>query len=668
MLCFRILKHFNADPDDYSVIFTSGSTAALKLVGECFQFGDDGSFCYLTDSHTSVLGLREIVQTKKIIPILRTELESFRPKEKSLIAFPAQCNYNGYKYSLNLVKKLHESDDNFVLLDAASFISTNYLNLTNYHPDFVCLSFYKIFGYPTGLGALIVSRRGIAQLEKKYYGGGTVKIALTRENWHSKRDLIHEKFEDGTMSYLSIISLQSCFKFMESLLGDCFIERMSRHVFILGKYLYDKLKILKHSNQQPVAFLYHDTNFNDIEMQGGIVNFNLRHDDGSFVGFAEFSCIASLHNFTIRTGCFCNPGSCQTHLNLTSDALMTHFKAGHVCGDENDLVNGVPTGSIRISFGYMNTCHEIDKFIAMIEACYVQKRTEITRDVIRLKYRLNNVSSKQPTLKSIRIFPLKSCAPMIVFDKWDLSEKGLKYDREWMIINGNNGTALTQKNEPKMCLIKPHIDEHRNILRLEFPQKENLELPLNIENALKLEASICETKICGDRIRGYDYGNSVANWLSDALQIDGLRLLRQSEESKRKNGSIALANQAQFLLISEPTVKWLMHYVEEWDIEEDVENIIDRFRGNLIIDNVAELAENKWKSIKIGENEFQVQGPCTRCQMICIDQHTGEKTTEPLRTIGKIFQGKTRFGIYLKLTNFDTARALKCNENIFYTQ
>lgn len=650
------------------MIFTSGSTASLKLVGECFQFGDDGSFYYLSDSHTSVLGLREIVQTKKIIPVLRTEMEHLKPEGKSLIAFPAQCNYNGHKFSLNLIKKFHENENNFVLLDAAAFVASNYLNLSHYHPDFVCLSFYKIFGYPTGLGALLVSKRGIEQLDKKYYGGGTVKIALTRENWHSKRDLIHEKFEDGTISYLSIISLQSCFKFMENLLGANFIERISQHVFNLGRYLYSKLKILKHSNQQPVACLYHDTNFNDIEAQGGIVNFNLQHDDGSYVGFAEFSCIASLHNFIIRTGCFCNPGSCQTYLKLSNDKLMAHFEAGHVCGDENDLFNGVPTGSIRLSFGYMNTSNEIDKFVEMIEACYVQKRTEINRDEVKRKYRLNKASLQQPILKSIRIFPLKSCAPMIVFDEWKLSQKGLKYDREWMIINGNNGTALTQKHEPKMCLIKPHLDEDKNILRLEFPQKEILEIPLNIENALKLEASICETKVCGDRIRGYDCGDSVASWLSDVLHIDGLRLLRQSEESERKNGNLALANQAQFLLISEPSVKWLMQYVEEWDIEENVDNIIDRFRGNLIVDNMNELTENEWKSLKIGRNEFQVQGPCTRCQMICIDQHTGEKTTEPLRTIGKIFQGKTRFGIYLKIDNFDMPQALKCNENIFYTQ
>lgn len=273
-----------------------------------------------------------------------------------------------------------------------------------------------------------------------------------------------------------------------------------------------------------------------------------------------------------------------------------------------------------------------------------------------------------PTLKSIRIFPIKSCAPIVVTDEWELTAKGLKYDREWMIINGANGTALTQKNEPKMCLIKPSIDESKNVLRLEFPQVEFIEIPLKTENTLKRDASMCETKVCGDRIKCYDCGESVGKWLSDALMIEGLRLIHQSDENERKNGNLALANEAQFLLISEPSVKLLMSYVEDWDIIEDTENIVNRFRGNLIVDNIEAFEENEWKSLKIGKNEFEIQGPCTRCQMICIDQSTGEKTTEPLRTIGKLFEGKTRFGVYLKNVNFSTSSVLKCSDKIIYTQ
>ena len=42
--------------------------------------------------------------------------------------------------------------DWYVLLDAASYASTSPLDLSAVKPDFVPISFYKIFGYPTGLG------------------------------------------------------------------------------------------------------------------------------------------------------------------------------------------------------------------------------------------------------------------------------------------------------------------------------------------------------------------------------------------------------------------------------------------------------------------------------------------------------------------------------------
>jgi molybdenum cofactor sulfurtransferase len=43
-----------------------------------------------------------------------------------------------------------------ILLDAAALVSSASLDLSQYQPDFVTLSFYKIFGFPTGIGALIV--------------------------------------------------------------------------------------------------------------------------------------------------------------------------------------------------------------------------------------------------------------------------------------------------------------------------------------------------------------------------------------------------------------------------------------------------------------------------------------------------------------------------------
>lgn len=114
--------------------------------------------------------------------------------------------------------------------------------------------------------------------------------------------------------------------------------------------------------------------------------------------------------------------------------------------------------------------------------------------------------------------------------------------------------------------------------------------------------------------------------------------------------AISLSNQAQFLLINITSVDWLARKVDDWTNTYDqmvLQNVIDRFRGNLIIESPKPLEEMEWTSVQFGDVRLAVNGPCTRCQMICIDQSTGEKTTEPLRTIGREFQGKMRFGVYL---------------------
>lgn len=95
------------------------------------------------------------------------------------------------------------------------------------------------------------------------------------------------RFEDGTLPYLSIVSLLAGYETIEQLIPGDSMQRISRHCFHLAKYLYESLKALKYSNGQNVIEFYHDTTFESISSQGGIVNFNVLHEDGLFVGFSE---------------------------------------------------------------------------------------------------------------------------------------------------------------------------------------------------------------------------------------------------------------------------------------------------------------------------------------------------------------------------------------------
>lgn len=208
--------------------------------------------------------------------------------------------------------------------------------------------------------------------------------------------------------------------------------------------------------------------------------------------------MADLFNISIRTGCFCNSGSCQRHLNISNKEMKAMYKSGHKCGDEIDLIDGKPTGAVRVSFGYHNTFDDVDKLILMINKCLFksinihkpvrtminfnnskkQAMNSISKEpksvIINVKkffsgYGLpeaNNQTSKM-MLSEIAIFPIKSCGAFKIKTGWKIGRKGFEYDREWMIVK-DNGVCLTQKQNTLMCKIQPCVDLEKKCLTLCF--------------------------------------------------------------------------------------------------------------------------------------------------------------------------------------------------------
>lgn len=344
--------------------------------------------------------------------------------------------------------------------------------------------------------------------------------------------------------------------------------------------------------------------------------------------------------------------------------------------------------------GYMTRMENVDAVLNMIRKCFCMKerkgipvssldnklnKSDVPNDV---EVKTNRSAHSSIRLHEICIYPIKSCAPYRTSSTWVINRRGLKYDREWMIVR-SSGVAMTQKSDPKLCLIQPTIQEAENTLTLSFPYAPSIRIPLRRHmNDNRIISMFCQSKVCGDRIDGIDCGDEVADWLDDVLCTSGLRLIQQNVNDKRtaKNSNetqhaISLSNQAQFLLINVASVDWLTKKVDDWMELDDVpekmlQNTIDRFRANLIVESATPLEESQWKSLRIGNVQFTATGPCTRCQMICIDQSTGEKTTEPLQTIAREFGGKMRFGIYLCQGNgndtqsSDSDRTISCDDFI----
>jgi molybdenum cofactor sulfurtransferase len=168
----HVLRFFNAPPEAYTVVFTANATAALKLVGEAYPFAPGGRLLLTVDNHNSVNGIREFACARGAavdyapitVPELRVDrarlddlLARADPARDNLFAFPAQSNFSGVKHPLDLVARAQAAGWR-VLLDAAAFVGTSRLDLSAVRPDFVTISFYKMFGYPTGVGGLIARR------------------------------------------------------------------------------------------------------------------------------------------------------------------------------------------------------------------------------------------------------------------------------------------------------------------------------------------------------------------------------------------------------------------------------------------------------------------------------------------------------------------------------
>jgi molybdenum cofactor sulfurtransferase len=516
----QVLAHFNVDTQSHALVFTSGATGALQLLGEMCPWATGATsssssssssspsssssspstrrsqrgceLVLLDDNHTSALGLREaaigggaarvrvvdgalrhvaeiysrhpndsdFIGTSKepALPMLSAPLSaaaaeavnsspSQNEQFAGLFVLPAESNFSGVRYDLDLVSRVQagalgdigksssiKSDTAFasasslteadltsirdhsnrgsiggrwlVALDASKFAGTHALDLRRVRADFVTISFYKMFGHPTGLGALIVRRDALPTLalasgspcssaagtsasdhggshipahsSSSYFGGGTVQVVDAHSRFHVARASLTDRFERGTPNTAAILALTHGFDALRRVGG---MQTIAAHCAALTAYTARALQRLAHGNGRRACVLFgnhctenspvdNESNLNSDQCastpavsrqppppppgssgQGPVISFGLLRPDGvSPVGFAEVETLAAhaaraRGGIHLRTGCLCNPGACQRHLALDGATVRRHWAAGRVCGDAKDVMDGRATGT-----------------------------------------------------------------------------------------------------------------------------------------------------------------------------------------------------------------------------------------------------------------------------------------------------------------------------------
>jgi selenocysteine lyase/cysteine desulfurase len=282
------------------------------------------------DNHNSVNGIREYAG-RRGSPVFYLPLdEQLRLADpvaslgrlrcpRGLFAFPAQSNFSGVQHPLSLVASAQALGFD-VLLDAASYLPAHALSLRRHPAAFLALSFYKMFGYPTGVGALVARRDALARLERPWFAGGTVAYASVQLGRFRRRQG-HDGFEDGTPNFLAIAALGAGF----NVLTDVSMPRLAGHVALLTRGLLEELAAMRHSNGAPLVRV-HGPGWSDD--RGGSVAFTLWTSDGRPIPYWIAEARAAEARVAVRGGCFCNPGASETAFKLPAAASARCFESG----------------------------------------------------------------------------------------------------------------------------------------------------------------------------------------------------------------------------------------------------------------------------------------------------------------------------------------------------
>jgi molybdenum cofactor sulfurtransferase len=373
-----VAEFFHAPSEDYLCIFTANASAALRLVGESYLFAPGTTFALTVDNHNSVNGIREFARRKgarvAYVPVLAPEMRLDRAATtrvltgahggtRKLLAFPAQSNFSGVQHPLELVEQAHANGWD-VLLDAAAFVPTNRLDVADIRPDFVSLSFYKIFGFPTGIGALLMRRDRIDALARPWFAGGTITIAsVVGDGHYLHRD--EAAFEDGTIDYLNLPAVETGLAHINRVGQDAIHERVS----CLSTWLLESLQRLRHARGAALVEVFGPT---DTTARGGTITFTMRDEDDRPIDDRRVEELANRANISLRTGCFCNPGASEAAHHLAASQMRTWFGRAEpvsflelrtqMLAEHDRLVS-----AIRVSVGIASTFADVFRFVCFLQ-------------------------------------------------------------------------------------------------------------------------------------------------------------------------------------------------------------------------------------------------------------------------------------------------------------
>lgn len=242
-------------------------------------------------------------------------------------------------------------------------------------------------------------------------------------------------------------------------------------------------------------------------------------------------------------------------------------------------------------------------------------------------------------LSDIYIYPIKSLGG-IRLKEASLEERGFQFDRRWMLVD-QSGTFISQREYPSLALLQVAIEKDQ--LKIYHKAEPEQSISFRIGTCLDIKIPV---QIWDDQTEAREVDQDVSAWFSEFLGLS-LRLVEMPDASLRKvderyatdDEIVSFADGYPCLLIGQSSLDGL---------NEKLTNVVemDRFRPNLVFTGAEAHLEDHLSEFEIAGILFTAIKPCARCVLITVNQQTGEKGVEPLKTLAgyRTWDKKVLFG------------------------
>jgi molybdenum cofactor sulfurtransferase len=556
------------------------------------------------------------------------------------------------------------STPTLILLDAAKGAALDPPDLGDasdaFRPHFVSMSYYKLFGYPTGFGCLLVRTEALPILlaGRRGWGGGAALSQSAVSDAFTRRAGV-AGLEEGTQSFAAAAALPPGFDALQTLPGG--LRAADAHARRISADLVRNLRSLRHACGAPVATVYgwgSPLASSLLRGQGPTVAFNLLSPTGTLLPCAAVEQALALRGIAIRSGAMCNPGACGAALGELGG--QGGLEGG--CGE--GVVEAAEAGGVlRASFGYCSLVEDAEALLSALREFFCVSALpscDVVSPPAEGRYGLVRVAA-------VALYPLKGGAPFVVAPgtSWPLSPAtgGLLHDRCWAAVD-EGGAALTQCRCARLALLRPSLDLEAGTLTLSLCEDGGeslppLTLPLHSDGGNGAErARVCgRGRACGAANASDAASRTADAWLSAALHRP-CTLLRACSDTAR---SASFANERRGLsVVCRASCASLRRSVAARSGAAAAALLCESaFRANVVLEaadggqEAAAFDEDRWSWLReegAGRLALRVLAPCARCSQVTLCPRTGQRRPgppEPLLTLSaeRMQEGRPRFGV-----------------------